>query len=101
MTRQLFTEPECSSQRSQEHASHPHPESNQSRSHVFNILITAMSTDGRATWLWGGRSGDLLHGGAGDFSHFQNFLHALRTAQPSVQWVLGLFAGGKAAGAPS
>ena len=34
-------------------------------------------------------------------TQFQNVLHALRTAQPSVQWVLGLFAGDKAARAPS
>jgi hypothetical protein len=101
MVRQLFTEPDYSSQRSQEQANHPHPQPNQSRSHFLNIFITAMSTAGRATWLWAERSGVLLHGGAGDFSQFQNVLHALRTAQPSVQWVLGLFAESKATRAPS
>ena len=101
MVRQLFTEPDCSSQHSQEQTSHLHPQPNQSRSHFFNIFIIAMSTAGTATWLWAGRSGVLLHCGAGDFSQFQNVLHALRTAQPSVEWVLGLFSGVKTAGTPS
>jgi len=93
LARQLFTEPDCSSQGSQEHASHPHLQPYQSLSHFCSISITAMLTAGRATWLWAGRSGVLLHGGIWDFCHFQNVLHAVRTSQPPVQWVLGLFAG--------